>query len=85
MWGVLALIEMFVGPLRVNVKVVVQVLGILGVTVVDVMEVDEAPTVTVVGPATVKVAVTVLELGNGPLETEVLAELVWTTETGVVV
>jgi hypothetical protein len=79
-WGVEALIEMFVGPLRVNVKVVVQVLGILGVTVVDVMGVDEAPMVAVVGPATVKVAVTVLELGNGPL-----AELVWTTGTGVVV
>jgi hypothetical protein len=65
-----ALIEMFVGPLRVNVKVVVQVLGILGVTVVEEMGVDAAPTVAVVGPATVKVAVTVLELGDGAFETE---------------
>jgi hypothetical protein len=61
---------MFVGPLRVNVKVVVQVLGIVGVTVVEEMGVDAAPIVAVVGPATVKVAVTVLELGDGALETE---------------
>jgi hypothetical protein len=55
-----ALIEMFVGPLKVNVRVVVQVLG-----VVEVMGVDWAPIVAVVGPATVNVAVTVLELDGG--------------------
>jgi hypothetical protein len=58
--GVWALIEMFVGPLKVNVRVVVQVLG-----VVEVMGVDWAPIVAVVGPATVNVAVTVLELDGG--------------------
>jgi hypothetical protein len=55
---------MFVGPLSVSVSVVVQVLGVLGVTVVGVMGVDWAPIVAVVGPATVKVAVTVLEPGD---------------------
>lgn len=52
---------MFVGPLRVKVRVVVQVLGVVGVTDVGVMGVDAAPIVAVVGPATVSVAVTVLE------------------------
>jgi hypothetical protein len=56
---------MFVGPLRVNVRVVVQVLGVVGVIDVEAMGVDWAPTVTVVGPATVNVAVTVLELEGG--------------------
>ena len=53
---------MFVGPLRVSVRVVVQVLGVLGVTDVGVMGVDWAPIVAIVGPATVRVAVTTLEL-----------------------
>ena len=32
--------EMFVGPLKVKTMVVVQVLGVVGVTVVEVMGVD---------------------------------------------
>jgi hypothetical protein len=85
--------EIFVGPLRVNVKVVVQVLGVLGVTVVEVIGVDWAPIVAVVGPATVKVAVTVLddlsevdvEVARGVVLVEGLEELVWTTGSGVLV
>src|SRR2546423_15194747 len=61
---------MFVGPLSVSVSVVVRVCGVFGGTVVGVMGVDWAPTVAVVGPATVRVAVTVLEVGEGASDTE---------------